>query len=399
MRLLIVDKLPDADVRKLRDIVDEVDYRPDVSAEDLAQHAQGANILLVRGTKVSADVISEADKLELIVRSGSGTENIDLDAASARGIYVTNCPDKNAVAVAELTMGLLIALDRRIPDQVTALREGVWNKERFAEADGLKGKVFGVVGVGAVGREVIRRAKAFEMSVVAWSRSLTDEIACQLEVLRAATIGELVNQCDIVSLHVAYTPETEHLFSAELIAKMKPGAVLLNTSRGQVVDTVALAEALKTGKVRAGLDVYENEPEEGKGKFTGILVNVPNWVGTHHIGASTAQAQRATADEAVRIINVFLKTGKVENCVNFAKRTPALYELIIRHYDRIGVLTGILNDLKVARINVQEVHNIIFEGARAAVARIQLEKPPPLETLDRISSRKDEIINIELMKL
>ena len=399
MRLLIVDKLPDADVRKLRDIVDEVDYRPDVSAEDLAQHMQGANILLVRGTKVSADAISEADKLELIVRSGSGTENIDLDAASARGIYVTNCPEKNAVAVAELTMGLLIALDRRIPDQVMALREGVWNKERFAKADGLKGKVFGVVGVGAVGREVIRRAKAFEMSVVAWSRSLTDEIACQLEVLRAATIGELVNQCDIVSLHVAYTPETEHLFSAEFIAKLKPGAILLNTSRGQVVDTVALAEALKTGKVRAGLDVYENEPEEGKGKFTDILVNVPNWVGTHHIGASTAQAQRATADEAVRIINVFLKTGKVENCVNFAKRTPALYELIIRHYDRIGVLTGILNDLKVARINVQEVHNIIFEGARAAVARIQLEKPPPLETLDRISSRKDEIINIELMKL
>ena len=399
MRLLIVDKLPDANVRKLRDIVDEVDYLPDLSADDLAKHTPGANILLVRGTKVSADVITKADKLELIVRSGSGTENIDLEAASARGIYVTNCPDKNAVAVAELTMGLLIALDRRIPDQVMALREGVWNKEGFAKADGLKGKVFGVVGVGAVGKEVIRRAKAFEMSVVAWSRSLTDEFACQLEVLRAVTIEELVGQSDIVSLHVAYTPETEHLFSAELISKLKPGAVLLNTSRGPVVDTVALAEALKTGKVRAGLDVYENEPEEGKGEFTDALVNVPNWVGTHHIGASTAQAQRATADEATRIIAVYVKTGKVENCVNFAKRTPALYELIIRHYDRIGVLSRILNDLKAARINVEEVHNIIFEGAKAAVARIQLEKPPPAETLERISSRKDEIINMELVKL
>ena len=399
MRLLIVDKLPDTNVRKLRDIVDEVDYRPDLSADDLAKHTPGANILLVRGTKVSADVIAKADKLELIVRSGSGTENIDLEAASARGIYVTNCPDKNAVAVAELTIGLLIALDRRIPDQVMALREGVWSKERFARADGLKGKVFGVVGVGAVGKEVIRRAKAFEMSVVAWSRSLTDEIACQLEVLRAVTIEELVSQSDIVSLHVAYTPETEHLFSAELISKLKPGTVLLNTSRGPVVDTIALAEALKTGKVRAGLDVYENEPEEGKGKFIDALVNVPNWVGTHHIGASTAQAQRATADEATRIIDVYVKTGKVENCVNFAKRTPALYELIIRHYDRIGVLSRILNDLKAARINVEEVHNIIFEGAKAAVARIQLEKPPPAETLERISSRKDEIINMELVKL
>jgi len=399
MRLLIVDKLPDTNVRKLRDIVDEVDYRPDLSADDLAKHTPGANILLVRGTKVSADVIAKADKLELIVRSGSGTENIDLEAASARGIYVANCPDKNAVAVAELTIGLLIALDRRIPDQVMALREGVWNKEGFAKADGLKGKVFGVVGVGAVGKEVIRRAKAFEMSVVAWSRSLTDEIACQLEVLRAVTIEELVSQSDIVSLHVAYTPETEHLFSAELISKLKPGTVLLNTSRGPVVDTIALAEALKTGKVRAGLDVYENEPEEGKGKFIDALVNVPNWVGTHHIGASTAQAQRATADEATRIIDVYVKTGRVENCVNFAKRTPALYELIIRHYDRIGVLSRILNDLKAARINVEEVHNIIFEGAKAAVARIQLEKPPPAETLERISSRRDEIINMELVKL
>jgi len=399
MRLLIADKLPDANIRKLSQIVDNMDYAPDITTTDLADRIAGINILLVRGTKVSAGVIENADALELIVRSGSGTENIDLEAASARGIYVTNCPDKNAVAVAELTMGLLVALDRRIPDQVVALRKGVWDKEGFAKADGLKGKIFGVIGTGAVGREVIKRAKAFDMSVIAWSRSLTDLKACELGVVRMTSLEELVSQCDVVSLHVAYTPETEHLLSAHLIAKLKPGAIVLNTSRGPVLDTAALAEALKAGRIRAGLDVYENEPQEVKGAFRNVLVDVPNWVGTHHIGASTAQAQRATADEAVRIMEMFLKTGNVENCVNFAKRTPAQYELIVRHYDKIGVLTGILNDLKAARINVHEVHNLVFEGAKAAVARIQLENSPAQETLEKIRARKNEIIDVQLMKL
>lgn len=354
---------------------------------------------MVRGTKVPGDIINATETLALIVRSGVGTENIDLDAASARAIYVTTCPDKNAAAVAELTMGLLLAVDRRIPDGTIALRNGRWDKEGFAKADGLKDNVFGVIGTGAVGKEVIKRAKAFDMTVLAWSRSLTDEKAAELGVNRAATIDELISRCDVVSLHVAYNTETRHLLSAERIAKLKLGAIVLNTSRGPVVDNAALAEALKTGRVRAGLDVYENEPKEGKGEFSDVLANVPNWVGTHHIGASTDQAQRATADEAVRIIETFVKTGNVENCVNYAKRTPAAYELIVRHYDKMGVLTGILNDLRASNINAQGVHNIIFEGAKAAVAKIQLDTRPSQETLNKISMRKDEIIHVELVKL
>jgi len=399
MKLLIIDRLPPADVEKLRRIAKEVEYAPDITADNLSDYMAGVNILVVRGTKVLGDIINATETLALIVRSGVGTENIDLDAASARAIYVTNCPDKNAAAVAELTMGLLLAVDRRIPDGTIALRNGRWDKEGFAKADGLKDKVFGVIGTGAVGKEVIKRAKAFDMTVLAWSRSLTDEKAAELGVNRAATIDELISRCDVVSLHVAYNLETRHLLSAERIAKLKPGAIVLNTSRGPVVDNAALAEALKTGRVRAGLDVYENEPKEGKGEFTDVLANVPNWVGTHHIGASTDQAQRATADEAVRIIETFVKTGNVENCVNYAKRTPAAYELIVRHYDKMGVLTGILNDLRASKINAQGVHNIIFEGAKAAVAKIQLDTRPSQETLNKISMRKDEIIHVELVKL
>lgn len=165
--------------------MDEVEYDPDLTAEKLSNRIAGAKILVVRGTKVSAETIEKADELELIVRAGAGTENIDLDAASARGVYVTNCPDKNSAAVAELTLGLLLAVDRRIPEQSKALAEGRWDKEDYSKADGLKGKNFGVIGTGAIGREVIKRAKAFEMAMYAWSRSLTDEKAAELGVTRS----------------------------------------------------------------------------------------------------------------------------------------------------------------------------------------------------------------------
>jgi D-3-phosphoglycerate dehydrogenase len=386
-------------VEKLRKIVEDVEYDPGLTAETLVERVAGVNILVVRSTTISRSAIEKADVLELIVRSGAGTENIDIEAASAQGIFVANCPDRNSAAVAELTLGLLLAVDRRIPDQAQALKEGGWNKKEFAEADGLNGKTFGVIGTGSIGKEVIKRAKAFDMPVIAWSRSLTEEKAQELGVTHAATIDELLEQSDIVSLHVAYNLETKHLLSKERIAKLKPGTIVLNTSRGAVVDNAALAEALRQGRVRAGLDVYENEPAEGNEEFHNVLSNVPNWVGTHHIGASTHQAQRATADEAVRIIETYVKTGNVENCVDFAKETPAVYELMVRHYDKIGVLTRILNTLKESNINVHEVHNVIFEGAKAAVAKIQLDTYPPKELLDKLSARKDEIIHVRIVKL
>ena len=399
MKLLIADTLPPSHVESLRKIVGEVEYDPDLTEDSLVDRIKGARILVVRGTRVRAQAIEAGEDLELIVRAGAGTENIDMAAASAKGIYVTNCPDKNAAAVAELTLGLLLAVDRRIPEQNAALQERKWNKSFFQHADGLKGKVFGVVGVGSIGREVIKRAKSFDMPVVAWSRSLTDQKAAELGISRASSVDELIEKCDIISLHVALAPETKHLISAERIARMKRGTIILNTARGAVIDNVALAEALKNGRIRAGLDVYETEPKEGQGNFVDVLAGVPNWVGTHHVGASTMQAQRATADETVRIIEHYLRTGDVENCVNFAQETSALYELVIRHYDRIGVLTRILMDLRESRISVHEVHNVMFEGANAAVAHIQIDTYPTNQVIQSISSRKTEIISLRIVKL
>ena len=399
MKLLIADTLPLSHVETLRKIVGEVEYDPDLTDESLIGRIRGAKILVVRGTKVRVQAIEAGEDLELIVRAGAGTENIDMVAASAKGVYVTNCPDKNAAAVAELAFGLLLAVDRRIPEQNAALLERKWNKSSFQHADGLKGRVFGVIGVGSIGREVIKRAKSFDMKVVAWSRSLTDRRAAKLGVSRASSVDELIERCDIISLHVALTPETRHLISAERIARMKQGMIIINTARGAVIDNVALAEALKNGRIRAGLDVYEREPEEGQGNFVDVLAGVPNWVGTQHVGASTMQAQRATADETVRIIEHYLRTGDVENCVNFAQETSALYELIIRHYDRIGVLTRILTTLRESRIGVHEVHNVIFEGANAAVAHIQIDTYPTNQVIESISSRKTEIISLRIVKL
>jgi D-3-phosphoglycerate dehydrogenase len=399
MRLLIADRLPQTQVEKLRGVVKELQYEPELTAETLGARLSGVNILVVRGTKVTKGALESADALELIVRSGAGTENIDLEAASARGIYVTNCPEKNSAAVAELTMGLLLAVDRRVPAQDNALKARSWNKAEFAKAEGLKGRCFGVIGLGAVGKEVVKRAKAFDMSVVAWSRSLTDEEAAELGVSRMSKVDDLIAKCDIISMHVPLTPETKHLLSGERISRLKPGTIVLNTARGEVVDNHALADALRNGRVRAGLDVFENEPSEAKGEFVNALNDVPNWIGTHHIGGSTNQAQNATADETVRVIETYIQTGNVENCVNFAKETPAQYELVVRHYDKIGVLTRILSDLRQSKINVHEVHNIIFEGAKAAVASIELDTVPPQSTLDRMLARKDEVIHIRLVKL
>jgi D-3-phosphoglycerate dehydrogenase / 2-oxoglutarate reductase len=399
LKLLIADTLPPSHVDTLRKIVGEVEYDPDLTEGSLVDRIKGAKILVVRGTKVRWQAIEAGEDLELIVRAGAGTENIDMAAASAKGVYVTSCPDKNAAAVAELTFGLLIAVDRRIPEQNAALLERKWNKSAFQHADGLKGRVFGVVGVGSIGREVIKRARAFDMRVVAWSRSLTDQKAAELGVTRISSVDELIEKCDIISLHVALTAETKHLISSERIARMKQGTIIINTARGAVIDNVALAEALKNGRVRAGLDVYEREPGQGQGDFADVLAGVPNWVGTHHVGASTMQAQTATADETVRIIEHYVRTGDVENCLNFAKETSALYELIIRHYDRIGVLTRILTDLRESRVSVHEVHNVMFEGANAAVAHIQIDTYPTNQVIESICSRKTEIISLRIVKL
>lgn len=399
MKVFIADALPEKTVRDLELLGIFVINKPKTKSEELAATIDDSDVLVVRSTEVHADCISTAKNLSLIIRAGAGVNNIDMKAANARGIYVSNCPGKNSVAVAELTMGLLLAIDRRIADNVVDLRNGKWNKSEYSKADGVFGKTLGIIGVGQIGKEVIVRAKAFGLKVIAWSRSLTDEKAETLEIQRATSIEELVSKSDIVSVHLALKPETKGIVTKEIIGKMKPNAIFLNTSRWEVVDEEALYEAAKAGKIRVGVDVFSGEPEDKTSPFTNKLAALPNVYGTHHIGASTEQAQNAIADEVVAIIKQYKEQGTVRNWVNKAKTTPAKYQLIIRHYDKPGVLANVFNSLKTESINIQEVENLIFEGTETAVCSLKLETRPSDYTLDSIRARTQEVIQVQLVQL
>jgi D-3-phosphoglycerate dehydrogenase len=416
MKVLVADKFEKSGVDGLKAAGCEVVYEPDLKDDALTQAiaASGADVLVVRGTKVTTAML-DAGRLSLIVRAGAGYNTIDVTGASRRGIYVSNCPGKNAIAVAELAFGLILALDRRIPDNVAEMRGGTWNKKEYSKAQGLYGRTLALLGVGSIGQEMIRRAAGFGMHVVIWSRRfdgqnrpLADLEAREMgieSVLRsiaielAPTPADAVSRADVVSVHVALSPETKGLIDAALLARMKPGTLFINTARGEVVDYAALAAAVKERGLRVGLDVYANEPASATAPFKDDLVDLPGVYGTHHIGASTDQAQEAIAAETVRIIRSYKETGRVPNVVNLARRTPATHMLVVRHRDRPGVLAHVFNHLRQANLNVQETENIVFEGAEAAVARINLDGEPPASVCQRIKTDNPDVLDLQLVTL
>src|SRR5437763_6837498 len=312
MKILIADKFEESGRIGLRSIGCDISFQPDLKDDALAQAIakERPDVLIVRGTKVTESMLA-AGPLKLVVRAGAGYNTIDVAAASRRGIYIANCPGKNSIAVAELAFALILALDRRIADNVIALRRGEWNKKEFSKARGLFGRTLGLVGVGKIGAEMIPRARAFGMPVVAWSRSLTRERAAALGVKYKSTPVEVAREADIVSVHVALNSDTKGFLGTDFFAAMREGAYFINTARGEVVDQAALAVALKSRGMRAGLDVYAQEPTSATAEFTDDIAKEPNLYGTHHIGASTDQAQEAIAAETVRIVREFKDTGKV----------------------------------------------------------------------------------------
>jgi len=400
MRVLIADEFEQSGQDELARLGCEVRFEPKLKDEALAAGVEQfrPDVLVVRGTKVPEAVLA-AGALKLVVRAGAGYNTIDVGAASRRGIYVSNCPGKNSIAVAELAFGLILALDRQIPDNVIALRQGRWNKNAFSKARGLFGRTLGLIGLGQIGREVALRAKAFGLPVVAWSRSLTADAAGQLGVQRMDSPVAVAAASDIVSLHVALNAQTKGMIDALFFAAMRPGAYFINTARAEVVDQAAFARAIEEKGIRAGLDVFAVEPSGGAGEFADSIAKLPGVYGTHHIGASTEQAQEAIGAETVRIIRTFLQTGQVPNVVNLARTTPATCALVVRHLDRPGVLAGVLDAIRVAEINVQEMENIIFEGAQAAVARIHLETAPGPDVIERIQSSSPHILEVSLITL
>lgn len=327
MKVLVADKFEKIGLIGLASLGCEVVNEPTVGAERLLDAVVqfDPDVLIVRSSKVTAAVLAAAKKLRLVIRAGAGVDNIDVGAATSKGVKVCNTPGMNAIAVAELTMGLMLSIDRRIPDQVAALRSGQWNKKDFGKtgiggARGLKGLTLGMVGVGAIGQEVVKRAKAFGMHVISWSRNISLQHAAALEVEwcgeNTPELIELLQRSDVVSVHLPLTDTTKKLFNKQMFDAMRPGAYFINTSRGGIVDEAALREAVKDKGLRVGLDVWENQPAEGACAWDSPTAKVPGVYGTCHSGASTDQAQNAVAEEAVRVVKVFMASGRAENCVN-----------------------------------------------------------------------------------
>ena len=416
MKILVADKFETTGIEGLKAAGCRIVYEPELKDAALTKAIgeTGADVLVVRGTKVTAADL-DAGRLSLVVRAGAGYNTIDVAGASARGIYVSNCPGKNAIAVAELAFGLILSLDRRIPDNVAELRAGSWNKKEYSKAAGLYGRSLGLLGAGSIGQEMIRRAAGFGLHVVLWSRRfdgehrpLSDEEAREMGLeaaLRsvsidlAATPGDVASRADILSVHLALSAETKGIVNATLLSRLRHGAFFINTARGEVVDYEALAAAVKERDLRVGLDVYANEPASATGAFTDQVVTLPGVYGTHHIGASTDQAQEAIAAETVRIIRSYKETGHVPNVVNLARRTPATHMLVVRHRDRPGVLAHVFSHLRQANLNVQETENVVFEGAKAAVARINLDGEPPAALCDTIKRENADVLDLQLVRL
>ena len=401
MKVLVADAFEKSGLDGLAALGCEVSYEPKLEGAALgARLAEtGAEALVVRSTKVGAAEMENASGLALIVRAGAGVNTIDLQAASARAIAVSNCPGKNAIAVAELTWGLILALDRRLVDQTNDLRAGVWNKPLYGKARGLAGRTLGIVGLGSIGLEVLARAKAFGMPVVAWSRSLDEDRAEGLGVAHADSIHALAAASDGVTVHCALTKETRGMLDARFFEAMKPGAFFVNTSRGEVVDQPALEAAIVGKGLRAGLDVFAKEPSGGSGAFEDGIARLPGVIGTHHVGASTEQAQTAIAEETVRIVAAFASTGEVPNAVNLASRTPATHVLSVRHRDRVGVLAHVFGVLRAAGINVEQTENVVFAGAESACARIQVGQAPQAAVLEEIRRGCADVLSISVRPL
>jgi len=404
MKVLVADKFEQSGIDGLKAAGCDVVYSPDLKDETLTQALRetSADVLVVRSTAVTAPML-ETGSLSLVVRAGAGYNTIDVVTASKRGIYVSNCPGKNAIAVAELAFALVLALDRRVPDNVADLRAGTWNKKEYSKARGLYGRTLGLLGYGNIGQEMARRAHAFGMPIVVWSRRFAtgkDKIADQpIPMQLAASPADVAAQCDILSVHLALNADTKGIVNASVLDKLKPGSYFVNTARGEVVDHAALERAVRERGIRVGLDVFAAEPSGATGAFNDPLVALPNVYGTHHIGASTDQAQDAIAAETVRIIATYQSTGKVPNVVNLAKKTPASHMLVVRHRDRPGVLAHVFEHLRHGNINVQETENVIFEGAQAAVARINLDGAPSETLLQAMQTGNADILDLHLVTI
>jgi len=376
MRLLIADPIDLHPLEELELLGVDIVYEPDLEPEALAAAVQQCTILVVRGTEVSARLIEGAPQLSLIVCAGRGTGRIDVGAASARGVYVANCAGKVAAAVAELVFALMLALDRRLVDATVELRQGRWNRASYRAAPGLQGRRLGIVGLGAVGRRVLERARTFDLEPYGWSRSLTPAKAARLNIHYCATLGELASRVELLTIHVPDGEPTRGLLGRAVLEALPDGATIINTSGADIVDAEALRELVGTKGLRVGLDAYPGDAAQPSRATLEALFASGTVYGTPGIAGATCQAELAISGEVSRIVRAFLTEGEVPNVVNVCRTTPARYAVVLRMLDKVGVLAHALGVLMRHGINIEEITNTVFDGARAGCIKLRVSGRP-----------------------
>jgi D-3-phosphoglycerate dehydrogenase len=318
LKIVVSDELPESALDLLRGERGWlIDARSGRSPAELARDLGDADALLVRSaTKVTSDLLAAAPKLRIVGRAGTGVDNIDVEAASGRGILVVNAPGANSISVSEQAVAMMLSLARTVPAADHAMKAGRWEKKRFLGTE-LKGKTLGIAGLGRIGQEVAARAASFGMRLVAHDPFISEDIAAAIGV-ELLSLDELLATADFLTLHVPSTPETRHLLNDERFAKMKPGVRIINTARGDLIDEAALRRAIEKGIVAgAGLDVFEKEPPSDW-----TLAQMPQVVATPHIAASTEEAQELVGLDTATAVRDFLRDGTVRNAVNFPSIHP-----------------------------------------------------------------------------
>jgi D-3-phosphoglycerate dehydrogenase len=351
MHIVVADDLPKTALDLLRAEGWSVDARSGRTPEQLIPDLANADAIVVRSaTKVTAEIIAGAPKLRAIARAGTGVDNVNVDAASARGIVVMNAPGANSVSVAELAMAQLLSLARKLPAADASMKQGKWDKKSFLGEE-VRGKVLGLAGLGRIGQEVARRAQAFEMTVIAHDPFISAEVA-QSHGIELVSLDDLCARADYLSLHMPSTSQTRHTFNAERLAKCKKGLRLINTARGELIDEPALVAAIQSGHIAgAALDVFTSEPTTDH-----TLQQLPQVVASPHIAASTREGQELVGVETATALRDFLKSGVIRNAVNFPSVAPEEYQRIqpyIALARQLGRLVGQMGEARIHSLSVR----------------------------------------------
>jgi D-3-phosphoglycerate dehydrogenase len=351
MKIVIADGLPATAIERLKEPDWNVDARSGRSPADLAGDLKDADALVVRSaTKVTREMIEGAPRLRLIARAGTGVDNVDVTAATARGIVVMNAPGANSVSVAEQAMALMLSLARNVPAADASMKASKWEKSKFAGAE-IRSKTLGLVGLGRIGQEVASRAHAFDMEVIAHDPFISAQMATDLGV-ELVSLDDLCSRADYISLHLPALPSTRHIFNADRFATCKNGVRIINTARGELIDEAALADAIQEGRVAgAGLDVFEVEPPRDW-----RLPTLPQVVATPHIAASTKEAQELVGTETASAVHDFLKEGIIRNAVNFPSVSLEEYKrlqpfLILAK--RLGLVVAQMGEARIQAVGVR----------------------------------------------